>query len=193
MKTLRATLLLVLFISFTVPGFTQDTPPSQTVPVQKNPIWERFSIGGYLGIQFGTVTNLDISPLVIFKVANPFYVGAGFTYLYYKDKRYDPDYSSSGIGGRLLARYFVWRDLFAQVEYDPLNISYYDYYLDNSGLWVRGAKYNTWVHDLLLGAGYRQWLGQRSFATIMVFYNVNETPNSPYSNPIIRIGFGFGL
>lgn len=179
----------------------QDFPPEQPAPKRQDStrqqsstsIWDRMSLGGYLGMQFGTITNIDVSPLLIFQATKSFYTGIGFTYLYYKDKRYQPPYSSNSYGGSLLLRYHVWRDLFAQVEYDPLNLNYYDYYYDNSGNLVKGPKTSVWVHDLLIGAGYRQWLGGNAFATIAVFYNVNETYYSPYRNPIIRIGFGVGL
>ena len=194
--------LVVLALSFS--GIGQDMPPAKPKPrseqkaplqKQKNPIWDRISVGGYIGIQFGTITNIDITPIVTYRVAPPFFVGVGFTYMYYRYK--DPykfyQYSAQGIGGRLFARYHIWQNLFVQAEYDPLNRTYYDYQPDNQGNWVRTGKFNTWVHDILVGAGYRQWLGGRAFATMVVFWNVNESLYSPYSNPIIRIGFGVGL
>jgi hypothetical protein len=193
MKTLRITFITTLLIFLAVAVFAQDTAPSQPKAKVKTSVLDRFAIGGYLGVQFGTVTDVDISPVVTYRVLDPLYVGVGFTYIYYNDKRYIPDYSTNSIGGKFYVRYFLWHDLFAQAEYDPINLSYYDYYYDNTGLLVRGTKHKLWVNDMLIGAGYRQWLGQKSYATIMVFYNVNETNYSPYRNPIIRIGFGFGL
>jgi hypothetical protein len=192
---------LVLFaITLTVALHAQDFPPEQPKPkpkeeqqqAQKKPsILDRMSLGGYLGAQFGTVTSIDISPMLIFEVTPSFYTGLGLTYMFYKDKYYN--YTSNSFGGSILARYHVWKDLFAQVEYDPLNLNYYDSYYDNNGKLVKGPKTSVWIHDLLIGAGYRQWMGEKSFATIAIFYNVNETPYSPNRNPIIRIGFGFGL
>jgi hypothetical protein len=192
-------LIIVLALVFINSGMAQDMPPARPEPQtnqeqkQKQEFLQRISLGGYLGVQFGTITNVEITPIVTYEVATPFYVGVGFTYMYYRDKRYYPEYSSSGIGGRLFARYHIWQDLFVQAEYDPLNLSYYDYYYDNAGNLIRGPKSNTWVHDLLVGAGYRQWIGGRAFATLVIFWNVNESLYSPYRNPIIRIGFGVGL
>jgi hypothetical protein len=191
--------LLFFAIVFSSAMAAQDLPPAPPKPQpeqkqqqKKESVWDRMSLGGYLGMQFGTVTNIDISPLLIYRVIPSLYTGLGMTYLYYKDKRYEPDYTSNGIGGSALVRYHVWKDLFAQVEYDPLYYTYYGEY-DAFGNYVGLHKEAVWVHDLLLGAGYRQWMGERSFATISIFYNVNETYYSPYRNPIIRIGFGVGL
>ena len=195
MKKIYLTLFTLILITALS---AQDFPPEQPKPKeeqqkQKKPsILDRMSLGGYLGIQFGTVTNINISPILTFEVVNNLYTGVGFTYMYYKDKRYEPAYTSSGIGGSLLARYHVWKDLFVQTEYDPIYYTYYGEY-DQFGKFVGFHKENVWVHDLLIGAGYRQWMGERSYATISIFYNVNETNYSPYRNPIIRIGFGFGL
>ena len=174
----------------------QDMPPAKKQEQQavkpERKFWDRVSLGGYLGAQFGTVTNIDISPLMIYEITPSFYAGLGFTYLFYRDKRYQPYYTSNGYGANALTRYHVWRDLFVQLEYDPLNFTYYSDY-DPFGNYVGWHKENTWVHDLLIGAGYRQWIGGRAFATLALFWNVNETIYSPYRNPIIRIGFGVGL
>jgi hypothetical protein len=176
----------------------QDTIPAgrakpPKTPKPKSDFMQRTYFGGYLGLQFGSVTFVDISPTALYQVADPFYVGVGLTYQYISDKRYEPSYSTNAYGGSLLARYHIWKDLFAQVEYNPLYLDYYDYYFDNAGNYVNRVKGSTWVHDFLIGAGYRQWLGGRAFMSIAIFYNLNETYYSPYSNPIIRFGFGVGI
>ncbi|MBW6460281.1 MAG: hypothetical protein K0B08_06865 [Bacteroidales bacterium] len=140
---------------------------------------DRMDFGGYLGAQFGTITMVNVSPQVTYRITEKFHAGLGINYLYYRDKRFTPPYSLSAYGGSVFTRYFVWRDLFAHLEYAPLYISFPDYH--------------AWVHDLMVGGGYRQWLGQRSYVVLMVLFNVNESFYSPYSNPIIRIGFGIGF
>lgn len=195
MKKILVLKIMVILALLSTSLIAQDTPPSRIIKPdakQKSPFMERISLGGYLSVQFGSIVYVEVTPVVTYRVTNPFYVGVGFTYMYYKDKRYVPEYSSNGIGGRLFARYHVWRDLFAQVEYDPLKLSYFSDY-DEFGNYVGWHKEKVWVHDLLLGGGYRQWIGGKAFATFMVFFNVNETVYSPYRNPIIRIGFGVGL
>jgi len=43
----------------------------------------------------------------------------------------------------------------------------------------------------MVGGGYRQRLGERSSVTITALWNLNQTANTPYSNPVIRLGFNF--
>lgn len=185
-------IFLFLFAGIVFSSAAQDSPAFRD-PKKKFDLLERLDFGGYLGAQFGTITMVDISPIVSFRVTNSFYVGLGGTYQYYKDKRYTPDYSSSAYGANLFLRYFVWKDLFAQVEYAPLYVNYYDYYFDNSGNYSYRLKNGTWVHDFMIGGGYRQWLGERAYLSLMLLWNVNESYYSPYRNPIIRIGFGVGI
>lgn len=180
-RFILAAFSLIILSSLTLTA--QDT--IKAPPKQKNhDILDRIDFGGYLGAQFGTITVIDVSPLASYRITESFHAGLGFTYQYFKDSRYPLDYSTSSYGGSIFARYFIWRDLFAHLEYAPLYVNYYDYY---------GVKGATWVHDLMVGAGYRQWIGERAYMSLMVLFNVNESYYSPYRNPIIRIGFGVGL
>jgi hypothetical protein len=111
--------------------------------------------------------------------------------MYYKDHRYVPTFSLSSYGGSIFAGYYIWKDLFAHIEYAPLYIpDYYDYY---SSPYPYQETKAPWAHDIYIGGGYRQWIGGKAFVNLMVLFNINETEFSPYSNPIIRIGFGAGL
>jgi hypothetical protein len=183
--------LFALSISSLNTSFAQDTlrlPKKQ----KSHDFLSRIDIGGYLGAQFGTVTLIEISPMATYRVTEKFHAGLGLTYQYYKDTYYTPDYSASSYGGSLFARYFIWRDLFAHVEYAPLYVNFYDYYDNGSGGYYR-VKGAAWAHDFMIGGGYRQWIGEKAFMSLMFLWNVNESYYSPYRNPIIRIGFGVGL
>jgi len=173
-------LFIILLISF---AFNNDIL-GQTVrepAKQKTNVMDRLRFGGYLGLQFGTITAIDVSPIVIYQVNKWFHPGIGFSYMYYSDKRFIPEYTSSYWGPKLFASFYIWQDLFAQVEYEALNVEYYD---------VGGRGF---IHNIMLGAGYRQWLGQRAYMMFSILYNFNESIYSPYRNPIIRIGFGVGF
>jgi hypothetical protein len=186
-----ALLIGLSLICFTLPA--QDTQKPPKIKKERK-FLSRLDFGGYIGAQFGTVTLVDISPIVGYRVTDRFHTGVGFTYQYY---RYDysnaPDYSTSSYGTSVFGRYFIWRDLFAHVEYAPLYVTYYDYYYDNTGFYSYREQGNTWVHDFFIGGGYRQVLGGKAFMSLMVLFNVNETYYSPYRNPVIRIGFGVGI
>jgi hypothetical protein len=50
-----------------------------------------------------------------------------------------------------------------------------------------------WVSSFLIGAGYRQWIGQNAFVGITVLWNILDNLYYPYPNPIFRIGVGVGI
>jgi hypothetical protein len=178
----RGFIFTLILAGFFSSAMAQDTVRYAMPKKKQHNILERMDFGGYLGAQFGDITLINISPLVGYRVLESFHVGLGFTYQFYKDNYYD--YKSSAYGVNVYARYFVWRDLFAHAEYAPV-------YYDNvyTGTYYEGA----WFHDVLLGGGYRQWIGNKAFMTLMILWNVNEQLYSPYQNPVIRIGFGAGI
>ena len=79
---------------------------------------------------------------------------------------------------------FIIENLFAQLGWDHLSVP--DYYSVANDARV-------WVDNILVGGGYRQPFSDNGSFIIMAFYNVNQTPLSPYPNPIIQIGFNVGF
>jgi long-subunit fatty acid transport protein len=188
-------ILFLLGLSFftIIPLSAQDTTKTLKKP-RNNDILNRIDFGGYLGAQFGNVTYIEVSPIASYRVTEKFHAGLGLTYQYYKvNYTGAPDYSTSSYGGSIFMRYFIWRDLFVHAEYAPLYVTFYDYYFDNSGSYISRDQGSAWVNDILIGGGYRQMIGAKASINLMVLWNVNESFYSPYSNPIIRIGFGVGL
>ncbi|MCK4407285.1 MAG: hypothetical protein KAV44_06390 [Bacteroidales bacterium] len=154
----------------------------------KEPIQNRFIFGGGLGLQFGTITLIDISPMVGYKITERFIAGLGFTYQYYKNSSgipVYPVYETNIYGGSVFARYYVFRDFFAHAEYQLLN--YEPYYVNPVD------KKRVTVPAYLIGGGYRQWLGPNVSVNILILFNLNETIDSPYRNPIFRVGIGVGI
>jgi hypothetical protein len=180
---------LICVIMFLPPGLTaQDS--IKAPPKQKNHnILDRIDFGGYLGATFGNATYIEVAPIASYRITPKFHAGLGLTYMYYSYNDPYGHYSSSSYGGSIFARYFVWRDLFVHLEYAPLyrpDFIPYPYPSPN-------VHASQWAQDVLIGGGYRQWVGDKAFMSIMFLWNVNETVYSPYINPIIRIGFGVGL
>ena len=175
----------ILLLSPTMKAQDTYKPP----PKHKSQnILDRIDFGGYLGIQFGSVTLINISPLVSYRITPKFHAGLGLTYQYYKDNTYSPGYSSSAYGGSIFLRYFIWRDLFVHFEYAPMYITNF-YYPPG----IPTVDKAPWAQDVLIGGGYRQWIGQKAYMSLMLLWNLNQTIYSPYSNPIFRIGFGIGI
>ena len=172
------TSLAVLMISLAAAA--QDAPAKK-----KSDFMDRLRLGGYLGLQFGTITYIDVSPMLMYAFTDRFYGGIGGSYMFFKDKRYVPSYTSNTYGGRTFLQYIIWQGLFAHVEYELLNVDFYDPATSELG--------RTNLNNVFIGGGYRQAIAGRSFASITILYNLNDSMYSPYQNPLIRIGFGIGL
>lgn len=184
--------MLTLMAMVPVAVFAQETttePPKEIKAPQKEknkiPFKDRIYIGGNLGLQFGNETYIDISPLVGYKFTEKVTAGAGITYIYYRYKDSYYNYNTSIYGGRIFGRYFFIPSLFAHAEVELLNMelfntSSYEYYRKN-------------IISPFVGGGYIQRIGSNSGIYLMLLYNLNDSAESPYSNPIVRIGFNVGL
>ncbi|MFO0321640.1 MAG: hypothetical protein ACK504_04340 [Bacteroidota bacterium] len=155
-----------------------------TQPKQFENFKDRLFLGGNVGASFGSITFINLSPIVGIKINKEFSVGTGFIYNYYSQSFAGRNYVSTIYGGNAFARYFVFENLFGQVGWDRLSVIDYRSSIINSRIWV---------DNILLGVGYRQLFSDNGALVAMIFYNVNQTPLSPYQNPIIQIGFNIGL
>lgn len=142
-----------------------------------------------MGLSFGTVTAIQVDPLVGYKVdqAGKFSVGLGASYWYYQDNRFAPPISYSGYGYRTFTRYRVLEPLYLHAEFLHLNVERYSLADD--------AIKRIWVPHLLVGAGYVQSMGGRSSIFFQILFDVLQDPNSVYRNqgPIISGGIGVGF
>ncbi len=143
--------------------------------------------GGTFGLQFGSVTLIELSPLVGYKVTPKLGIGVSPTFKYYTYQ-----YSSAShakvenniYGGSIFARYLILENIFAHVEYESLI-----YNMKIPGYPKDMRQFNSF----LVGGGYRQQIGGNAAMNLMVLWNLNDTYDSPYTNPIIRIGFSAGF
>ncbi len=184
--------LVILFGLFFLSSQTilaQDTPPSPQAHINppKAGFWDRAFTGGGIGLQFGSQTFVNVSPIFGYRLTDRFATGIGITYLYYSYEDYNPaySYSSSTYGGSIFSRYLILENLFAHVEYEMLRMDV----RNEVSLLLESRD----VVSVLVGGGYRQMLGDRSSINLMLLYNLNETYYSPYQNPIFRLSFGIGI
>ena len=82
------TTMLFCFLILSQNIYAQETLSNNQQP-------SRWFIGGNLGMQFGTVTVLDISPHAGYNLTNRLSFGAGITYQYVKEGKGDYAYSSN--------------------------------------------------------------------------------------------------
>lgn len=177
-------LILFLFIMISC-GFTTKGQQVATVEPKES----KLVFGGDFGMGFSSYgSNILISPTIGYRITPRWEAGTRLTYNYYSYKDNFFKFSSNNYGGGLYTSYVIFQGLFAHLENELL--SYQRAIIQSS---VVTGKERILVHSVFVGGGYRQYFGGNSYASIMILYNLNETLDSPYENPMFRIGFGFGL
>ena len=168
--------------------FSQDLgsePLEQSVEEEKSKekksFKDRLFFGGNMGAQFGNYTYINVAPLGGVKINDQWSVGSQVTYSYVNIKYSSYSYQDHIYGASLFSRYFVFKNIFAHVETEALN-----------GDWARsGERFN--VNSLFLGSGYMYRINKRAGFGVTAMFNVLQNKYSPYRNPIINVGFTYGL
>lgn len=140
----------------------------------------RWTTGGNFGVGFSNNTvNILISPQIGYRVFSFLELGVRATYNYYQFSYDSEKFKSHNYGGGAYATAYIFKGLFAHAENEFLSYKYYDE--------------RKFVHSVFVGGGYRQYFSERGYISASILYNLNETFDSPYDNPIYRVGIGFGL
>ena len=160
---------------------------------QAPPISQRLFYGGSFGLQFGTITNIELSPVVGLWVLPRVAVAAGPSYQYYKD----PYGSTSIYGGKGFVQLTLIQDFnniipigfhagfFVQGEYDGLSLekALFSNFTEPDGRVYSGC--------FLAGPGISQPMGVRAFMNITFLWQVIEPKYSVFDSPQIRFSFYF--
>ena len=184
--------LLVCLITFSSTVYDLNAQDEEEL----RPI-DRIFFGGNFGMQFGTITNIEVSPLVGYHITPRLSAGLATRFEYFRDKGVIYPYETTIYGGSVFTRFVVIQNLgeglgigfntgvFAQAEYEMLSLEreYFEPPYTGTGRFL--------VHSVLVGGGIIQPIGRRSAFLVSVLYNLNESARSPYNNPIVRIGFNF--
>ncbi len=157
---------------------------------------DRIFFGGNFSLQIGTVTFIEISPIVGYRFTPRFASGTGVTYQYYRDRRLqDFIFKTNIYGGRIFSQYLVIRDLDNVI---PLGahfgvIGYAEYEALNLERTIGDASQTGrfWLSSLYVGGGLEIPMGRRTKMNFLVLWNLNDTGQSPYTNPSVRIGIVF--
>jgi hypothetical protein len=186
---LSAILALVLVCSQNLPSFGQ-VREVQEVP----PLRERMFFGGSFWLSFGSVTNIQIAPVVGAWVLPRVAIAAGPDYRFYKD-----EYSQTSVyGAKAYIQYVFLRDLnnilplgihtglFLHLEDEYLNLESADWLMYNQ---TQSERFS--VNTVLLGGGISQQMGPRSSVNFVVLWALNDAGYGIYSNPEIMISFNF--
>jgi hypothetical protein len=189
-RNILIVLLCLLLIQLTTRSQTNNDKP---ILIEKKRLIDNLFFGGNMGLQFGTITYINVSPVVGYRISNRVNAGVGLTYIYIQDNisaRKD-----NMIGGKVFGQYFLWNGIFAHTEYEFINFSNQilpPAILSNNQQLLPPPGRST-SHNFYIGPGYQQAFGRRAFSQIMLLYNViYDRYNSPYNNAFaIRIMFGF--
>ena len=162
-------------------------------------------LGGGLNLGYaGDYANVGISPKVGYKFTKFLAAGVGLGYQYYKSPE---DYTINNqtiyiheniITPSLWAKCTVYNPIFiaADLEYNMIFLKDHDvkYDLATGNPYLVDRKTNVGALCFLTGAGVKQTLGGRTFATIEIMYDLLQADYSPYKQQLVyRVGIYVGL
>ncbi|PKP02491.1 MAG: hypothetical protein CVU11_11685 [Bacteroidetes bacterium HGW-Bacteroidetes-6] len=143
-----------------------------------------FFVGGGVGLQFGSETNIEASPSFGYHFSNLLSAGIGGSYQYYSIR--NSGFRLNIYGGRVFLRAQPLRPFFAHLEYEIL--TYY------TNIYSPINQYEHVISENLLGGvGYREYFSEQFSYYIMLLYNFNYNIYTPYSNPVFRVGVEFAF
>ena len=184
---MRRLILAFLVALVPVAALAEESPapdPTNT----RVPLSERIFFGGGIGLAFGDVDYVEVSPLVGLRVAPRVDVGLSLLYRWVSDGRYSPSLDTSDYGGTLFGRFRVAPSVFLEADWEYLNWEYIRYDLSTD---------RTTTSSFLAGGGYYQPLGGRSSLFFSALYNFSyddDDPFEPYGSPwVFRAGVGVGF
>ena len=192
---MRALLIPLVVLAVLLPAVAaaQTQPPpapsaadAEAAPAPP-PTRDRWFFGGGLGLGFGDVNWVELSPVAGYRATRRLDVGLSLIFRYRKDKRFEPQLSTTDYGAGLFARYLVYKPIFVHAEYEYLSFEYFDSFSSTD----RGNN-----SAVLIGPGIAQPIGGKAVFLVTALYDVlyDSGEISPYSSPWrFRIGVAVGF
>jgi hypothetical protein len=188
---------LFLFMSFSMlsgqKSKEDQLPFGEDTKDQAPPFKERLFFGGNFGLMFGTLTDIQISPVIGYWVLPRVAVAVGPTYRYLKN-----EFDRTAIyGGKAYIQLVVIQDLnsflpvgvhtgiFLHVENELLSLK--------TSFW-KTPPYTSdrfYVNTVLAGGGISQQIGRRASLNFMILWPLNDPSYDIYSKPELRVSFTF--
>jgi long-subunit fatty acid transport protein len=163
-----------------------DPTASAVVPAKPKPWW----VGGTVGLNFGENVNyIEFSPQIAYQLSRRFQLGVSIIYRYKKDKRFEPDLSTTDYGASLFGRYYIWGPIFAQAEVER-RLWEYPLIIDEEGNY---EKIETDYTGYYAGVGFAFGSNANAgmFMTLLYDFSYDSSQPMPHSHPwIFRIGYG---
>ena len=171
--------LIALALAFGIAADTHAAPPSGTATGTV----DRWFVGGTVGLGFGDVDWVELSPFVGYRASKLVSVGTGLIWRYRKDNRFEDSLSTNDYGFNLFSRFDVARPFFLHLEYEYLSYEY-----------IRGdlSKDRTNYSSILGGGGVAYPISRSASFYASLLYNFSYDSSdsfSPYGDPwIFRAG-----
>lgn len=191
---------LVLFLSLAaaLAGQAQQPYAYTPAPVDSSRGAEpgRWFTGGSMGMYFGDLNYLHLSPLLGYRLSDLFSAGmqlnAQYQWNHYRNAANDGvEKESYGVlGGGVFLRGYPLDAFFLQGQPEYNRVFGRRHYADGSP----PQRFGRWVPSFLAGAGIAMSAGQGSAVTLMVMYDVLQDEDSPYGpHPVFRGGVNIGF
>jgi hypothetical protein len=171
---------------------------AQKIKQEAPPLKERLFFGGNFGLQFGTITDIQISPVIGLWVLPRVAVAVGPDYRFYKDRFNRTNIFQTNIyGGKAYLQFVVFQDIssvipvgahtgiFLHLEDEVLSLE--------SSFWKIPplTSERFYINTVLAGGGISQQIGRRASLNIMALWALNDSGYDVYGNPEIRFSFNF--
>jgi hypothetical protein len=177
-------------------SITDSGELNTSVPHENGP--RKFFFGGMVGLRFGSITDIQLTPLTGYRITPRLSAGVGFKYEYYREKNIYYSFNTHIYGPRIFTRYLFLKSfsnilpvkynggLFLEAEAEALSLEkeYFDYP-------TYSPEGRFWLISYFVGIGLREPVSQNSAVNFILLYNLHDVENSPYSNPLFRIELTF--
>jgi len=157
------------------------------------PLKERLFFGGNFGLQFGTVTDIQVSPVVGIWLLPRIAVALGPDYRFYKYG----NIRTSIYGGKAYTEFVIIQNLNSIIPIGGNTGIFFHLEDEFLSLETDAWKFPPYltkrfsINTVLAGGGISQQIGRRSSMNFMVMWALNESVYDVYGNPEIRISFIF--
>lgn len=155
----------------------KEDPPKGTPGLHKG----RFFTGGGIGVQFGSITAIELSPMVGYIPHRMVRFGVTFNFSYYRAASFSGIYKDYFWGGNFFLRFYPIQRLFLHAEIGSYNQRY----------GTDGQR--KWLLYPIAGIGYSQPITQQLSFHVKLLWSFNNSEYSIYGNPIISMGLDVGL
>jgi hypothetical protein len=158
-----------------------ERPTSTQTARQNMPqsVLDRLRLGGSFGLSLGTITNIDISPMIGMQLSEKMTAGAGITYQYVHSNYFNV--KTSTYGGRAFMFYNIFDGFNVNGEIESVSREY----RNNTS----NTNNRTMLNSILMGGSYSQPIGGRFIRSVnmVVLYNFSYNNHVNPTNPLENI------